>query len=95
MGASQDDRARLREIARLIEVDSQRDDAQRDARFLHRFAERPAALPAIYADLRERMDDEEVRSEILGEDAPAFVRERLRMAINAALDTAMEGDPDA
>jgi hypothetical protein len=39
----EDDRERLREIARLIEVDSRRDDAQRDARFLHRFAERPAA----------------------------------------------------
>lgn len=37
---TEDDRARLREIARLIEVDSIRDDAQRDARFLHRFAER-------------------------------------------------------
>jgi hypothetical protein len=39
----EDDRERLREIARLVEVDSIRDDAQRDARFLHRFAERPLA----------------------------------------------------
>ncbi len=43
----EDDRARLREIARLIEVDSRRDDAQRDARFLHRFAERPTQQPQL------------------------------------------------
>lgn len=49
-----DDRARLREIARLVEVDFRRDDAQRDARFLHRFAERPA-IQDLEARIRERL----------------------------------------
>ena len=48
---TEDDRERLREIARLIEVASLRDDAQRDARFLHRFAER---LPSDLVSLGER-----------------------------------------
>jgi hypothetical protein len=46
-------------------------------------------------EVREALDDEEVRSEILGEDAPAFVRERLRKAIVKALDSlTKEGDSD-
>jgi hypothetical protein len=61
---TQDDRERLREIGRLVEVDSIRDDAQRDARFLHRFAERPALeaapehshVPSVLGDEdRERL----------------------------------------
>jgi hypothetical protein len=76
-----DDRDRLREIARLIEIDSRRDDAQRDARFLHRFAERGQPDPAGEVPGREglavkRLSADEIESvaaDAARKAAPVFV----------------------